>query len=133
MKNFRQFLKVLIPISISILVNSKSFSQIKDTVNVAVVSDSISYKTERQALLKRWEEVQKLKLINEIWEEESEMLMGPINFLKRIEKTGEKATERDKKFARAGISIIDKREWLPELRPLALKSRQLLAFIECCL
>lgn len=90
------------------------------------IKDSNEYKVEVGKLIERIKK-------NEVTLDELDMIQGPVNFYKRIEKQGGKATERDKKFAKAGIQIIDKREWQPDLKEMALKARRILVFIECCL
>lgn len=102
----------------------------KKTVWEDPIKDSVEYKKERERLLKEWEEVMKLKAINEKRSDQRELLLWPMNFFNRIqEKQWGVITERDGKFARNWLRIIEETEWLPELMPLAEWSKKILQYI----
>lgn len=94
------------------------------------IKDSAEYKAETQKVSKEWNELKKRIENNNNILDQLEMIQWPINFFKRIEeKQWWVVTERDGKYARAGIAIIDKTEWLPDLKSMAEKARRILVYI----
>lgn len=93
------------------------------------IKDSVQYKAEREKLLKEWEELKKKEEYINTANEQLEMLSWPLNFFNKVQERWGVFTERDGKFARAWIAIIDKTEWLPIAKSLAAKARRLLVYI----
>lgn len=105
---------------------------LKNTVKIGdePIKDSVEYKTERDKRITEWKKVLEKKEKNKQLEEQIEMLSWPSNFFERIEKQQWWIlTERDWKYARAWIAIIDKRERLTEVKELVIRARKILVYI----